>query len=200
VIQPLLNALASIKPTLTQQAPTDYYDGTVYQTGSWSTSSAEPPDTFFAKSITVGSSLTSTLNYANWVGWMMKNGGSGSTSLGWWVQIDMYGGYISTISPTATAYANRDDVLNFQFYGSSGSSSFPSTGSGTKDGFTFMDDLVSNLQNPVVHAYPNYIDPTLTTSQWESQYFGDNISRLKTTKNEYDPGNVFRFPQSIPLS
>ncbi len=132
---------------------------------------------------------------------MIKNGGSSSTgSLGWWVQIDMYGGYISTVPTTSTAYTNRDDVLNFQFYGSSGGSSFPSSGTGTKNGITFMDGLVQNLQNPVVHAYPNYIDPTLTTAQWESQYFAANLGRLKQVKKEYDPGNVFRFPQSIPLS
>lgn len=168
-----------------QTKPTKPLLGTVYQTGSWDVTAADSPDTFYAKvsqihsypwlhgadkytslqSITAGSSTTSTLNYSNWVKWMMANGGSGSTSLGWWVQIDsefslsriqgqrltfsppaVYGGAISQVSSTSTAYMNRNDVLNFQFYGSSGSNSFPS------NGMTWMNSLVSSLQSNVVHA------------------------------------------------
>jgi FAD/FMN-containing dehydrogenase len=47
---------------------------------------------------------------------------------------------------------------------------------------------------------PNYIDPTLSAQQWQSLYFGGNMPRLSGIKAVYDPGNVFSFPQSIPLS
>jgi len=46
---------------------------------------------------------------------------------------------------------------------------------------------------------PNYIDPTLTAAEWQSQYFGQNINRLMQIKAAYDPNQVFKFPQSIPL-
>ncbi|KAG8862467.1 hypothetical protein FRB96_001538 [Tulasnella sp. 330] len=194
-IAPLTSALTSISPNVTANAPTDWFDGTVYQTGSWDVSATpDISDTFFAKSLTVDSSLTSTLDYNGWATWLMANGAS---SVGWFVQIDMYGGFISTIASNATAYTSRSDVLNFQFYGSSGNNAFPS--SGTTDGITFMNAMVSNLQKTVVHAYPNYIDPTLTQTQWESQYFGANMPQLMAVKEKWDPANVFRFPQSIPI-
>ncbi|KAG9005990.1 hypothetical protein FRB94_002141 [Tulasnella sp. JGI-2019a] len=199
-IAPLKVALASISPTVVVQPPANWFVGTTYQTGPWSVTAPEPSDTFFAKSLTVDSALTSTLDYTGWVKWLMANAGSSSTSLGWFVQADMYGGYISTIPSTATAYAARSDVLNFQFYGSSGSKAFPTTGTGLKNGITFMNTMVSTLQKNVVHAYPNYIDPTLTQAQWTSEYFGSNMPQLIATKKKWDPTNVFRFPQSIPTA
>ncbi|KAG8862475.1 hypothetical protein FRB96_001546 [Tulasnella sp. 330] len=148
-IAPLTKALSSIAPTVSTQPPANWRTGTIFQTGSWDVSAPDETDHFFAKSLTANSALTSTLNYNNWVTWLLAHGGS---SVGWFVQVDMYGGFISTIPSTATAYTSRSDVLNFQFYGSSGNNAFPTTGSGLANGITFMDAMVSNLQQTVVHA------------------------------------------------
>ncbi|KAG8862474.1 hypothetical protein FRB96_001545 [Tulasnella sp. 330] len=193
-VAPLMKMIASLNPIMNTQAPENYYDGTLYQTlgRSWSVSNGDSSDTFFAKSLMLNSATVQSANYTNWVNWMIANGASGPST--WWCNIDLYGGVISNVAKTATAYANRNDILNFQFYGSSGNNGFPS------NGITFMNNLLSNLQPTVVQAYPCYIDPTLTEAQWTSQYYASNLAKLIAIKKAWDPTNVFKFPQSIPTA
>ena len=43
--------------------------------------------------------------------------------------------------------------------------------------------------------YRNY--PDINLENWASAYYGDNYSRLQKVKTKYDPGNIFRYEQSI---
>lgn len=47
-------------------------------------------------------------------------------------------------------------------------------------------------------AYQGYADRNL--SDWQHQYYGNNLQRLREVKRKYDPDNVFRYPQSIPVA
>ena len=47
-------------------------------------------------------------------------------------------------------------------------------------------------------VYANFPDPDL--DDWARAYHGPNLERLMRVKAEYDPGNVFRFSQSVPLA
>ena len=46
-------------------------------------------------------------------------------------------------------------------------------------------------------CYQNFIDPS--QENYLHAYYGDNLPRLQDVKRAYDPGNVFHYPQSIPL-
>ena len=46
-------------------------------------------------------------------------------------------------------------------------------------------------------VFPNFPDPDLDSPA--DRYYGANLSRLELIKQHYDPGNLFRHPQSIPL-
>jgi hypothetical protein len=45
-------------------------------------------------------------------------------------------------------------------------------------------------------VYPNFPDPEL--EHWSRAYHGANLERLGLVKATYDPGDVFRFHQSVP--
>lgn len=47
-------------------------------------------------------------------------------------------------------------------------------------------------------AYANYCD--LEIPNWAEAYWGENLPRLKEVKRKYDPENVFRHAQSVPLA
>ena len=47
-------------------------------------------------------------------------------------------------------------------------------------------------------SYPNFIDGAETN--YLRAYYGTNLERLVDVKRKYDPNNLFRFSQGIPLS
>jgi FAD/FMN-containing dehydrogenase len=47
-------------------------------------------------------------------------------------------------------------------------------------------------------AYQNFTDRS--QADWPRAYYGQNLERLVEAKRAWDPDNLFRFPQSIPLA
>ncbi|KAG8952898.1 hypothetical protein FRC04_003349 [Tulasnella sp. 424] len=196
-IKPLQDAFpANVGMKLTTKNR-DWYTGLTDFTGPLSTSGPDVYDTFFAKSV-VSATAYSKTSVTNWVNYMIQQDKTWGSKLWWWVEVDMYGGVISQVAETATAYTHRSATLNFQFYGGTpDDGKDPWVGQG---GIDFMNGLVSSLVANPTGAYPNYIDPTLTADQWHSLYFAGNFQRLTQLKKAWDPKNVFNFPQSIPLA
>jgi FAD/FMN-containing dehydrogenase len=47
-------------------------------------------------------------------------------------------------------------------------------------------------------VFQNFADPDL--ENWADAYYGTNYQRLVRIKARYDPGNAFRFHQSLPAA
>jgi len=47
-------------------------------------------------------------------------------------------------------------------------------------------------------AYQNFTDRS--QDNWPRAYYGQNLERLVEVKRSWDPDNLFRFPQSIPVT
>ncbi|KAG8854226.1 hypothetical protein FRB91_003877 [Serendipita sp. 411] len=156
------------------------------------TTGPSPPNTFFAKSLVTFDLLDDT-SLKRWGDYLVNT--AIHADIGWFAQADLYGGAISSdFDASSSSFAHRDAFLVFQFYGSSKDNApYPS------DGMDVINKMLTSLSPNPTAAYPNYIDPTLTDSEWQSQYFGTNMARLREIKASYDPNNVFTFPQSIPV-
>ncbi len=102
--------------------------------------------------------------------------------------LDSYGGAINKVPAAATAFAHRDMLFSMQYYASPGSAANIAA---LNRFYKAMRPFVSG------YAYQNYIDPQ--QANWAHAYYGTNYPRLVSIKKKYDPGNFFRFKQSIRL-
>jgi FAD/FMN-containing dehydrogenase len=112
------------------------------------------------------------------------------------VAFDALGGAINRVGRDATAFVHRSGLFTAQY-----TANYPDgvTGGTAADRSWSWLDGVWSAMRPYAsgEAYQNYVDPRLTG--WEQAYYGSNAARLQSVKRSYDPGNLFHFPQSIPV-
>jgi hypothetical protein len=116
-------------------------------------------------------------------------------NVGGGLAFDSYGGAINRVASDATAFVHRDKLACIQATYSWSSYTSPSV---IAAGAQWLNWLGNNVFDATTGAYQNYIDPTLTN--WQSAYYGANLSRLVSIKKKYDPDDLFSFAQSIPLT
>lgn len=99
------------------------------------------------------------------------------------------GGAISDISSEETAFYYRDArfILGFQ-------SVFEDKGYKEQNN-AFVRERFNELCSYTKGSFINF--PIEQGENYEKEYYGDNLARLKDVKRKYDPINLFKFEQSI---
>ena len=110
-------------------------------------------------------------------------------------QVNTVGGEInSSVFANASSYSHRDQnyLSELQTYWRQESQT-------DKMVKAFEEVQQIFFANGVKQQYRNY--PDVNFKNWENAYYGENYARLQKVKSKYDPGNIFRYEQSIvPLS
>jgi len=181
VLQQLLSPLASTgTPTLVSVKTRDYLSAVHYWAGG-------PPHrtTFAAKSDYARRPLTKAAIAA-------AAKAVEAVPVSGFLLLDSYGGAINRVPRAATAFAHRDALFSFQY------SAHWDAPSQAASSIAWLRSFHAAMRPYVSgEAYVNYIDPDLGRNL--RPYYGANLNRLVAVKKKYDPDNVFRFAQSIPL-
>jgi FAD/FMN-containing dehydrogenase len=106
--------------------------------------------------------------------------------------VERLGGAIGDVDETATGYVHRKANFLVQY-----AAQFNNVASYEDQlaHFRKFRDGCSKVSEGA--AYCGY--PDRDNTSWGLSYWGQNFERLKKVKRQYDPENVFRHPQSIPL-
>jgi hypothetical protein len=107
------------------------------------------------------------------------------------VSLDALGGAVADVAPSASAFVHRDSPFSVQY---------TATWTGPAGIASRFDALVRDARARLTPhlgngAYVNY--PDAAVPDWETAYWGSNAGRLRQIKRSIDPGDVFRFAQSI---
>ncbi|WP_077611430.1 FAD-binding oxidoreductase [Clostridium sp. Marseille-P2415] len=100
------------------------------------------------------------------------------------------GGAVAEVPNKATAYFYRKALSNISFY------STWNTPEGAGPGIRWVEDFRKAMRPFTRGVYVN--TPDLAINNWCKAYYGSNFKKLTQVKAEYDPDNIFRYPQSIP--
>jgi hypothetical protein len=106
-----------------------------------------------------------------------------------------WGGAYNRRRPDDTAFVHRDPLFWVKHAAVVDASTSPDERAAAHRWVTGSWELVHPWGTGRV--FPNFPDPDL--EDWGHAYYGTNYERLLVVKRRYDPENVFRFRQSLPV-
>jgi FAD/FMN-containing dehydrogenase len=105
-----------------------------------------------------------------------------------------WGGAYNRVPQDATAFVHRSELLSLKHAAVVDSDSPKASKDAARRWLTRSWTMVRPWGSG--HVFPNFPDPDL--EEWGHAYYGANYERLRRVKQTYDPGNSFRFHQSVP--
>jgi FAD/FMN-containing dehydrogenase len=106
-----------------------------------------------------------------------------------------WGGAYNRVGPDATAFVHRSELFQLKHAAVVDPPVSPDADSAAHQWVTRSWTSVHPWGSGRV--FQNFADPDL--QDWARAYYGTNLGRLVEVKARYDPANVFRFHQSLPV-
>lgn len=118
----------------------------------------------------------------------------GTTVAGTW-KFFLMGGKIDAYAPTDMAFVHRgcSMITSAELEWSPADS--PAVLAKNQQWLSRFHDRMEQYTSE--YCYQNFIDPS--QRDYLHAYYGENLPRLQAAKRRYDPRDVFRYPQSIPV-
>ncbi|MFI9805738.1 FAD-binding oxidoreductase [Streptomyces sp. NPDC052301] len=108
-----------------------------------------------------------------------------------------FGGAVRKSPRGGTSFPHRDALFYSEPGAGWGKRGVPGSGAElTLRAQAWIAEFSQALRPYANGAYVNV--PNVGMQNWQTAYWGENFDRLRTIKAKYDPGNVFRYEQSIP--
>jgi FAD/FMN-containing dehydrogenase len=118
----------------------------------------------------------------------------GTTVAGTW-KFFLMGGKINDRSPTDMAFVHRGYSMISSVELEWTASDSAEVLAKNQQWLTRFHDRMERYTSS--YCYQNFIDPS--QRDYLHAYYGENLPRLQAAKRKYDPTDVFRYPQSIPV-
>ncbi|CAK7199615.1 hypothetical protein SEUCBS139899_002298 [Sporothrix eucalyptigena] len=115
----------------------------------------------------------------------------------WFIIFDASGGAVADVAQNATAFAHRDKVMFYQSYAIDLLSLSATTKAFLTNFHTTLLNLLPGGNGTTVGTYSGYVDPALSSTQAQDEYYMTNLPALEVLKAKWDPKQVFRNPQSV---
>ena len=106
------------------------------------------------------------------------------------------GGVLAETPRDATAYVHRNMTALWQTGAVWSPGAAPNVGEELSAWTQEVDSLIA--PHTPSESYQNF--PNREITDWQQQYYAENFQRLVEVKQSYDPDNLFRNAQSIPVS